>query len=68
MGEQMEGTSILHLDVLLVIGGIGTGAVLNGQLGPSVAFIRDRYPSLKYLISVCLGGMMMAKSVSDSWL
>lgn len=46
------------LDVLLVPGGLGTRnpdpAIVN--------FIRDRYPSLKYLISVCTGAGLLARA------
>jgi putative intracellular protease/amidase len=51
------------LDVLLVVGGVGSRAILNGLLGPSVKFIADVYPSLQYLLVVCTGNALAAASV-----
>ena len=60
------------LDVLLVPGGLGTynppagypplpsGGVTNNS--DIVDFIRDRYPSLQYLISICTGAALVAQS------
>ncbi|KAG8929949.1 hypothetical protein FRC02_004835 [Tulasnella sp. 418] len=50
------------LDVLIVVGGAGSRAILAGLLQPSVAFIRDRYPTLKYLLSICTGNALTATS------
>ncbi|KAK2734697.1 hypothetical protein FQN57_001467 [Myotisia sp. PD_48] len=47
------------LDVLLVPGGFGTRA---GNLEPLLAFIRRIYPSLKYILSVCTGSILLARS------
>ncbi|KAL9039742.1 MAG: hypothetical protein Q9214_004752 [Letrouitia sp. 1 TL-2023] len=46
------------LDVLLVPGGLGT----RNPDPAIVEFIRDRYPSLKYLISVCTGAGLLARA------
>ncbi|KAL9614003.1 MAG: hypothetical protein Q9167_001483 [Letrouitia subvulpina] len=46
------------LDVLLVPGGLGT----RNPDPAIVDFIRDRYPSLKYLISVCTGAGLLARA------
>jgi len=40
------------LDVLIVPGGVGTRAPVP-LLNSTIDFVRDRYPSLQYLITVC---------------
>lgn len=64
------GTSILPthtfstapaLDVLLVPGGQGTRAQSPAVSG-SIDFIRQRFPSLQYLITVCTGSGLAARS------
>ncbi|MCJ1479214.1 hypothetical protein MMC13_007899 [Lambiella insularis] len=47
------------LDVLLVPGGPGARAP---TLEPAVEYIRHVYPRLKYLISVCTGAVLVARS------
>jgi transcriptional regulator GlxA family with amidase domain len=47
------------LEVLIVPGGIGTR---GPDLEPEVQFIRDTFPSLRYLISVCTGNGLVARS------
>ncbi|KAH6897610.1 DJ-1/PfpI family protein [Coprinopsis sp. MPI-PUGE-AT-0042] len=47
------------LEVLIVPGGIGTR---GPELEPEVNFIRDTFPSLRYLISVCTGNGLVARS------
>lgn len=68
VGENVQPTHTIAtappLDVLIVPGGIGTRAVLVGDLMPSVEFINATYPALKYLYSVCTGNALTAKSVS----
>ena len=55
--------NIPPLDVLLVPGGRGVEDV--GE--EAIAFIRETYPSLKYLISVCNGSGLLARAgVLDS--
>lgn len=49
------------LDVLIVPGGIGTRAPA-GQLDPAFAFIKERYPSLQYLLTVCTGAGIAARA------
>lgn len=49
------------LDVLLVPGGLGTcGSAPPVQA--AIAFIRDTYPQLKYLITVCTGAGLAARA------
>ncbi|KDQ31674.1 hypothetical protein PLEOSDRAFT_1035376 [Pleurotus ostreatus PC15] len=47
------------LEVLLVPGGLGTRAP---DLQAEVGFIRDTYPQLKYLITVCTGAWLAANA------
>ncbi|KAK4499174.1 hypothetical protein PRZ48_009687 [Zasmidium cellare] len=47
------------LDVLIVPGGIGSR---SPYLNATIDFIRDRYPKLKYLLSVCTGAILCSKS------
>ncbi|KAH7355088.1 class I glutamine amidotransferase-like protein [Rhexocercosporidium sp. MPI-PUGE-AT-0058] len=49
------------LDVLLIPGGLGTRAPGTG-LDSTIAFIRERYPTVKYLISVCTGAGVVARA------
>ncbi|KAM5434621.1 hypothetical protein MferCBS31731_006723 [Microsporum ferrugineum] len=47
------------LDVLLIPGGFGTEAP---DLGPTLTFIKDTYPSLQYVLTVCTGSELLAKT------
>ncbi|KUJ24687.1 class I glutamine amidotransferase-like protein [Mollisia scopiformis] len=49
------------LDVLLVPGGLGTRAP-SAQLESLIAFIKERFPKLKYLITVCTGAGLAARA------
>lgn len=49
------------LDVLLVPGGQGTRAQ-SPAISESIDFIRQRFPSLQYLITVCTGSGLAARS------
>ncbi|CAK7229773.1 hypothetical protein SCUCBS95973_007341 [Sporothrix curviconia] len=53
------------IDVLLVPGGLGTRAPAP-QLDPHTAFIRNVYPSLQYIISICTGGGLLARQSPGS--
>ncbi|KAI9741794.1 MAG: hypothetical protein M1834_000180 [Cirrosporium novae-zelandiae] len=48
------------LDVLIVPGGLGTRVEEN--IKPIVDFVKQRYPELSYLISVCTGAGILAKA------
>jgi putative intracellular protease/amidase len=48
------------LEVLLVPGGIGTRS--DNITAPVVDFVKATYPNLQYLISICTGGSIAAKS------
>lgn len=54
------------LDVLFVPGGAGTRAVKSPdpelRLTDLVQYIRDTYPSLKYIVSVCTGAQLIAQA------
>jgi transcriptional regulator GlxA family with amidase domain len=54
------------LDVLFVPGGAGTRAVGSPypelRLAEVIDYIRDVYPSLKYIISVCTGAQLIAQA------
>lgn len=54
------------LDVLFVPGGAGTRAVNSPypelRLTELIDYIRDVYPSLKYLVSVCTGAQLVAQA------
>ncbi|KAF9036360.1 class I glutamine amidotransferase-like protein [Panaeolus papilionaceus] len=50
-----------NLEVLIVPGGMGTRAP-SPQLDPYVKYIKEVYPSLRYLISVCTGAALVARS------
>ncbi|KAK7032423.1 hypothetical protein VNI00_013171 [Paramarasmius palmivorus] len=49
------------IDVLFVPGGVGTRAPAPA-LDRHIAFIKETYPSLQYLISVCTGSWLLAKA------
>ncbi|KAF3941619.1 hypothetical protein ABW19_dt0209361 [Dactylella cylindrospora] len=49
------------LDVLIVPGGAGTRAPSPG-LDPVINFVKDTYPSLQYIISVCTGASILARA------
>lgn len=49
------------LDVLLVPGGVGTRGSSPAVLD-TIAFIKQTYPSLKYLITVCTGSGLAARA------
>jgi transcriptional regulator GlxA family with amidase domain len=54
------------LDVLFVPGGAGTRAVKSPypelRLTEAISYIREVYPSLKYIISVCTGAQLLAQA------
>ncbi|KAK1230535.1 hypothetical protein PQX77_006370 [Marasmius sp. AFHP31] len=47
------------LDVLIVPGGSGTR---DDDIGPVIDFIKATYPSLKYILTVCTGSWLAARS------
>ena len=47
------------LDVLIVPGGVGSRAP---DLNSTIRFIEERYPKVKYLISVCTGALLLSKA------
>jgi transcriptional regulator GlxA family with amidase domain len=49
-----------NLEVLIVPGGFGT--FYPGNINATVHFVRDIYPKLKYLITVCTGAMVAAEA------
>ncbi|KAJ4287167.1 hypothetical protein N0V90_012565 [Kalmusia sp. IMI 367209] len=48
-----------ELDVLLVPGGAGAR---NPALNTTIEFLRDRFPKVKYFMTVCTGAMLAAKA------
>lgn len=50
-----------ELDVLIVPGGVGTRAPA-AQLEPAIQFVKERFPTLKYFISVCTGAGIAARA------
>ena len=48
------------LDLLIVPGGTGTTKVPN--VAEAVSFVIERYPSLQYIMSVCTGAQILARS------
>jgi putative intracellular protease/amidase len=48
------------LEVLLVPGGVG--AWTEEFIAPVVDFVKETYPKLRYLVSVCTGGAILAQS------
>ncbi|KAL3476355.1 class I glutamine amidotransferase-like protein [Aspergillus californicus] len=51
-----------EIDVLLVPGGHGTRCTESESIRAAVEYIRDVYPRLKYLVSVCTGSALVARS------
>lgn len=57
-----------ELDVLIIPGGMGcfdpsrTGQPNPAEVDPIVAFVRDRYPKLRYLLTVCTGSGILSQS------
>ncbi|KAH6676285.1 ThiJ/PfpI family protein [Halenospora varia] len=49
------------LDVLLVPGGLGTRAPAP-RLNSTIQFVKDRYPELQYLLTVCTGAGIAARA------
>lgn len=49
------------LDVLLIPGGFGT-RISSPGIDQALEFIRSRFPSLKYLITVCTGSRLAAQA------
>lgn len=49
------------LDVLVIPGGTGTRAP-SPILNSTIAFVKERYPSLKYLITICTGAGIAARA------
>ncbi|KAL1922160.1 uncharacterized protein VTP21DRAFT_10802 [Calcarisporiella thermophila] len=49
-----------NLDILIVPGGIGTRTMINDTV--LLNFIRDTYPTLEYLVTVCTGSALVAKT------
>jgi transcriptional regulator GlxA family with amidase domain len=47
------------LEVLVVPGGLGTR---SPDLQPEINFIRDAFPSLRYVIGVCTGNVLLARA------
>ncbi|KAI8819421.1 DJ-1/PfpI family protein [Fimicolochytrium jonesii] len=64
VGETILPTHTLltapKLDILIVPGGLGTRSEVNNT--DISAFINARYPELEYLLSVCTGAALLAKS------
>ena len=54
-------SSGIEVDVLIVPGGPGV-RVSDEKLAPGVDFIRDTYPGVEYLITVCTGSGIAAKA------
>lgn len=48
------------LDLLIVPGGTGTVEVPN--VAEAVSFVAERYPSLQYIMSICTGAQILARS------
>lgn len=51
-----------HVDILLIPGGLGIRAAEDANDTTIQDFVRARYPSLQYLLSVCNGAVVLAKS------
>lgn len=49
------------LDVLVIPGGVGSRAP-SPILNSTIAFVKERYPSLKYLITICTGAGIAARA------
>ncbi|CAL3962895.1 hypothetical protein PZA11_000072 [Diplocarpon coronariae] len=54
-------TAPADIDVLVVPGGLGVRAQ-DPLLDPSIEFVRTRYPTVKYLISVCTGAVIASRA------
>ena len=54
-------TTAPPLDVLIVPGGMGTRNITD-DIQRAIDFIRDTYPSLQYLITICTGARLAALS------
>jgi transcriptional regulator GlxA family with amidase domain len=54
-------TAPSDLEVLLIPGGAGARAP-DADLKPTMDFIKETYPKLKYLITVCTGSMVVART------
>ncbi|KAK2627700.1 hypothetical protein QTJ16_002346 [Diplocarpon rosae] len=54
-------TAPADLDVLIVPGGLGTRAP-GTLLDAPIEFVRARYPTVRYLISVCTGAVIAARA------
>ncbi|KAK7445091.1 hypothetical protein VKT23_014952 [Stygiomarasmius scandens] len=52
-------TTAPPLDVLLVPGGFGTRA---DDIDPLINFVRETYPNLKYILTVCTGSWLAARA------
>ncbi|KAF9891349.1 hypothetical protein FE257_004204 [Aspergillus nanangensis] len=50
------------LDALIVPGGFGTRLVTTPPIQDAIAYVRTVYPSLKYLITVCTGSLLTART------
>ncbi|KAL2850846.1 class I glutamine amidotransferase-like protein [Aspergillus pseudodeflectus] len=50
------------IDVLLIPGGLGTRLLDSDPITASIAFIREIYPALRYLITVCTGSGLAARA------
>jgi putative intracellular protease/amidase len=68
-GESVVPTHIFEtappLDVIIIPGGPGTRAPAPPHPPPpdsAIAFVKDRYPSLQYLITVCTGAGIAART------
>ena len=48
------------LDLLIIPGGTGTTKIPN--VAEAVSFVIERYPSLQYIMSVCTGARILARS------
>ncbi|OAX79467.1 hypothetical protein ACJ72_06211, partial [Emergomyces africanus] len=48
-----------HIDVLIVPGGFGTR---HETIKPAVKFLAERYPRLRYLLTVCTGSYVAAQA------
>lgn len=57
--DGQVGGTLAGLEVLIVPGGMGTRAP---DLQPEIKFIKDVFPSLRYLITVCTGAGMAARA------
>ena len=55
-------TAPTDIDTVLVPGGYGDYFTTTSELQPYIDFVADRYPHLKYLISVCTGARVLAQA------